>query len=80
MSNPSWSDDSLEERAAEAASKAVCTRCQAPMSQPLPLRSEGRLTTGTYRQVGQKGTRHFNLCADCAPAFLLFLTGSVVLA
>lgn len=65
----------LEERAAEAAARAVCTRCGAPMSQPLPLCGEGRMTTGLYRRVGEKGTEHFSLCSNCGPGLRLYLAG-----
>ena len=62
----------LEERAAEAAANATCTRCGALMIQP---RGRARLTIGMYRRVGQKSTEHFNLCTGCGPAFRLFLAG-----
>ena len=66
----------LEEKAAEAAANATCTRCQGPMMR----KRLTDLTTGAYRRVGVKGTEHFSLCSDCGPAFRLFLAGSVVLA
>lgn len=65
----------LEEKAAEAAGNAVCTRCGAPM---LNRRLHNQLVTGTHRWVGEKGTGHFNLCSDCGPAFRLFLKGDGV--
>lgn len=67
----------LEEKAAEAAANAICTRCGGSM---MRKRLTNQLTTGTYRRVGVKGTEHFSLCSDCGPAFRLFLAGSVVLA
>lgn len=69
----------LEERAAEAAANATCTRCERPMMQRLLLAAEARMTVGTYRQVGQRGTVHFNLCRSCGHLFRLFLAGSEVL-
>lgn len=63
----------LEGRAARAAESAVCTRCGALMMQAI---GAGRLTSGTYRVVGEKGTEHFSLCSECGPAFRLFLVGA----
>lgn len=66
--------DDLKERAERAAANATCTRCQSLMIQP---RGISRLTTGTYRRVGQRGTEHFNLCSGCAPLLRLFLVGEL---
>lgn len=62
----------LEERAAEAARRAVCTRCGAPM---VNLRVINQLITGVHRRVGEKGAEHFSLCSDCGPKFRQFLAG-----
>lgn len=62
----------LTEAAREAAENATCTRCGALM---LQAKGSGRLTTGTWRRVGEKGTEHFNLCSCCGREFRLFLAG-----
>lgn len=67
---PEGLPDELAERAARAAENATCTRCGSLMMQ---LVGANRLTTGTYRRVGARGTEHFNLCSGCGPAFRLFL-------
>lgn len=65
--------DDLSERAERAAAESTCTRCGNYMIQE---RGVGRLTTGTYKRIGQRCTDHFNLCATCGPAFRLFLAES----
>lgn len=62
----------LSRMAAEAAANAACTRCGSLMIQAGRVQ---KLTTGTCRRVGEKGTEHFNLCSDCAPEFRRFLAG-----
>lgn len=64
----------LEEKAAEAAANAVCTRCDNRLIPPGGV--VPRVTTGTYRLVGLKGVRHFNLCWWCAPEFTKFLASA----
>lgn len=67
----------LEERAAEAAAKAVCTRCKELILGEgfLPL----GMVHGTFRVPAARCSRSFRLCGNCAPEFHRFLAGAEVL-
>lgn len=69
-------DDQLAARAAEAAGRARCDRCQVVI---LEAKSAAGAVTGLFRAVATGVNIHFNLCGMCALGLREYLRPAILL-
>ena len=69
-------DDQLAARAAEAAGRARCDRCQAVI---LEAKSAAGAVTGLFRALATGVNIHFNLCGMCALGLREYLRPAILL-